>query len=106
YTDRCGTPNGRGLTVTVSRRRVFTQSERARRMPASPIRKLVPLADAAKARGTRVYHLTIGQPDIETPACMRDRLKQMDARFLEYSPSGGTPAYLRSLQKYYERRLG
>ena len=86
--------------------RLFALSGRARRMPRSPIRKLVPLADAAKARGTKVYHLNIGQPDIETPACMRDRLKQMDARVLEYSPSAGTPEFLRSLQRYYERRLG
>jgi len=75
-------------------------------MPASPIRKLVPLADAAKARGTKVYHLNIGQPDIETPACMRDRLKKMDTKVLEYSPSAGTPEFLRSLQLYYQRRLG
>ena len=81
-------------------------SRRAREMPASPIRKLAPLADAAKARGTKVYHLNIGQPDIETPACMRDRLKQLDAKVLEYSPSMGTPQFLRSLQRYYERRLG
>lgn len=81
-------------------------SERARRMPASPIRKLAPLAEAAKARGTRVYHLNIGQPDIETPACIRDRLKQIDARVLEYSPSTGTPEFLLSLQRYYERRVG
>src|SRR5439155_10451728 len=45
-------------------------SRRAQRMPASPIRSLAPLAEAAKARGVRVYHLNIGQPDIETPACM------------------------------------
>ncbi|MGZ7030974.1 MAG: pyridoxal phosphate-dependent aminotransferase [Thermoanaerobaculia bacterium] len=81
-------------------------SRRARLMPASPIRKLAPLADLAKSRGTRVYHLNIGQPDIETPACMRDRLKQLDAKVLEYSPSAGTPEFVRSLQKYYERRLG
>jgi aspartate aminotransferase len=93
------------MTVTATGRS-FALSERARRMPASPIRKLVPLADAAKARGTKVYHLNIGQPDIETPACMRDRLRQMDQKVLEYSPSAGTPEYLRSLQKYYERRLG
>ena len=86
--------------------RLFALSGRATRMPASPIRKLVPLSDAAKARGTKVYHLNIGQPDIETPACMRDRLKQMDAKVLEYSPSSGTPEFLRSLQRYYERRLG
>lgn len=75
-------------------------------MPASPIRKLVPLADAAKARGTRVLHLNIGQPDIDTPRCMLDRLAQIDDRVIEYSPSTGTPAFLRSIRKYYERRLG
>ncbi|HET8774249.1 MAG TPA: pyridoxal phosphate-dependent aminotransferase [Thermoanaerobaculia bacterium] len=81
-------------------------SRRALQMPASPIRKLAPLAEAAKARGTRVLHLNIGQPDIETPACMRDRLKQIETRVLEYSPSTGTPEFIRSLQRYYERRLG
>ena len=75
-------------------------------MPASPIRKLAPLADTAKARGTRIYHLNIGQPDIETPASMRDRLKTIDDRVLEYSPSPGTPAFLQSLRRYYARRLG
>jgi aspartate aminotransferase len=94
-------------SVTVPEtKRVFSLSGRGRRMPASPIRKLAPLAEAAKARGTMVYHLNIGQPDIETPACMRDRLKQMDEKVLEYSPSCGTPEYLRSLQRYYQRRLG
>jgi aspartate aminotransferase len=75
-------------------------------MPASPIRRLAPFADAAKARGTRVLHLNIGQPDIETPSCMRDRLKQIESKVLEYSPSSGTPEFLRSLHRYYERRLG
>ncbi len=87
-------------------RRVPGLSRRALEMPASPIRKLAPLAEAAKARGTRVLHLNIGQPDIETPACMRERLKQIDTRVLEYSPSTGTPEFIRSLQRYYERRLG
>ncbi|MGZ8831956.1 MAG: aminotransferase class I/II-fold pyridoxal phosphate-dependent enzyme, partial [Thermoanaerobaculia bacterium] len=87
---------GRGLAI----------SRRARLMPASPIRKLQPLADAARARGTRVFQLNIGQPDIETPACMLDRLKTLDTRVIEYSPSTGTPEYLRSLQRYYERQLG
>ena len=81
-------------------------SRRALAMPASPIRKLAPLAEAAKARGTRVYHLNIGQPDIETPACIRDRLKQLDSRVLEYSPSTGTPEFIRSLERYYEKRVG
>ncbi|MEK6374835.1 MAG: pyridoxal phosphate-dependent aminotransferase [Acidobacteriota bacterium] len=88
------------------RRRAAALSARARRIPASPIRCLAPLADAAKARGTRVYHLNIGQPDIETPAPMLARLKQIDARVLEYSPSPGTPEFLRSLQRYYARRVG
>jgi aspartate aminotransferase len=94
--DETTTRAGKGLEL----------SRRARLMPASPIRRLAPLAEAAKARGTRVYHLNIGQPDIETPACLRDRLKQLDERVLEYSPSTGTPEYLRSLQRYYERRVG
>jgi aspartate aminotransferase len=81
-------------------------SQRAHRMPASPIRKLAPLAELAKSRGTRVLHLNIGQPDIETPACMRDRLHQLEDKVLEYSPSTGTPAFLESLQGYYQRRLG
>jgi aspartate aminotransferase len=87
-------------------RRAPGLSRRAQEMPASPIRKLAPLADAAKARGTHVLHLNIGQPDIETPACMRDRLKVLESRVLEYSPSSGTPEFLRSLATYYERRLG
>lgn len=87
-------------------RRAPGLSRRAHEMPASPIRKLAPLAEAAKARGTRVLHLNIGQPDIETPACMLDRLKQLDARVLEYSPSTGTPEFLQSLAQYYERRVG
>jgi aspartate aminotransferase len=86
--------------------RAFALSRRAHLMPASPIRKLAPLADAAKARGIKVYHLNIGQPDIETPACMRDRLKQLESKVLEYSPSTGTPEFIRSLQRYYQRRLG
>jgi aspartate aminotransferase len=81
-------------------------SRRAQAMPASPIRRLAPLAEAAKARGVRVYHLNIGQPDIETPACMRARLRELDEKVLEYSPSPGTPEFLRSLRRYYETRLG
>jgi len=86
--------------------RAFALSRRADAMPASPIRKLAPLADAARGRGTRVLHLNIGQPDIETPACMRDRLHQIEDKVLAYSPSSGTPEFVRSLQRYYERRLG
>src|SRR5437870_12392593 len=87
-------------------RRALAISDRGRELPQSPIRKLAPLADAAKRRGTKVYHLNIGQPDIETPACMLDRLKQIDDRVLAYSPSSGTPAFLQSLRSYYEHRLG
>jgi aspartate aminotransferase len=92
--------------TSLETRRAPGLSRRAHEMPASPIRRLAPLADAAKARGTRVLHLNIGQPDIETPACMRDRLHQLESKVLEYSPSTGTPEFLLSLQRYYERRLG
>src|SRR5688572_5635385 len=81
----------------------FAVSRRGTRMPSSPIRKLAPLADAAKQRGTRVYHLNIGQPDIETPAPMRERLHQSQEKVYEYSPSGGTPEYLSMLQTYYAK---
>ncbi len=90
--------------TTVSTR--LSLSTRAQQMPASPIRKLAPLAELAKSRGTHVYHLNIGQPDIETPACIRDRLHQIEAKVLEYTPSTGTPEFVRSLGRYYERRLG
>jgi aspartate aminotransferase len=59
-----------------------------------------------KSRGTKVYHLNIGQPDIETPACIRERLHQIEAKVLEYTPSTGTPEYVRSLRRYYEQRVG
>ena len=86
--------------------RAFAVSRRAQAMPASPIRKLAPLAELAKSRGTKVYHLNIGQPDIETPACMLDRLKLIEDKVLEYSPSTGTPAFLDSLRQYYVNRVG
>jgi aspartate aminotransferase len=94
------------MTTIQEKVRAFTVSRRAREMPASPIRKLAPLAELAKARGTKVYHLNIGQPDIETPACMLDRLKQIEDKVLEYSPSTGTPEFLESLQRYYEQQVG
>jgi aspartate aminotransferase len=81
-----------------------TVSPRGRAMPASPIRKLAPLADAAKRRGVRVYHLNIGQPDLETPAALRAKLAGVEP-VLAYSPSGGTPEYLAALATYY-RSLG
>ena len=76
-------------------------STRGRAMPASPIRKLMPLADEAKGRGVKVYHLNIGQPDIETPEAMRRRLA-LAPKVLAYSPSGGTSDFLAALQAYYE----
>lgn len=77
-------------------------SRRAEQMPASPIRKLAPLADDAKKRGVTVYHLNIGQPDLETPEVMRRRLRELP-KVLAYSPSGGTPEYLAAIQGYYAR---
>jgi len=79
-------------------------SERGRKMPASPIRKLMPLADEAKRRGVKVYHLNIGQPDLETPPAMRAKLAQAPSTFA-YSPSAGTAECLATLREYY-RRLG
>jgi aspartate aminotransferase len=76
-------------------------STRAREMPASPIRKLMPLADEAKTRGTHVYHLNIGQPDLETPPAMREKLRQLSDKVYAYTPSGGTSEYLVTLQQYY-----
>jgi aspartate aminotransferase len=73
-------------------------------MPASPIRKLMPLAEAAKRRGVHVYHLNIGQPDLETPPAIRERLRLLESETVyAYTPSGGTPEYLESLRKYYSR---
>ena len=69
-------------------------------MPASPIRKLMPLADEAKRRGTHIFHLNIGQPDLETPPALRSKLAAVD-RVIAYTPSGGTPEYLAALQGYY-----
>jgi aspartate aminotransferase len=80
-------------------------SNRGRLMPASPIRRLMPLADEARRRGVHVYHLNIGQPDIETPLEMRARLHEIQDKVLAYTPSAGTPEYLQALQGYY-RRLG
>ena len=77
-----------------------TVSPRGRAMPASPIRKLAPLAEEAKRRGVRVFHLNIGQPDLETPAALRSKLAAAD-RVLAYTPSGGTPEYLAALCDYY-----
>lgn len=72
-------------------------------MPPSPIRKLVPYAEAAKKRGVRVYHLNIGQPDIETPPAILDAVRNADIKVLEYSHSAGNESYRRKLVEYYQR---
>ena len=79
-----------------------TISPRARNMPASPIRRLMPVADEAKKRGVHVFHLNIGQPDIETPEVMRAQLGRAE-KVLAYTPSGGTPEYLEALRTYYRK---
>lgn len=78
-------------------------SQRGQIMPESPIRKLVPLSNAAKARGTKVYHLNIGQPDLPTPQEGLDVLKTVDRKVLEYSPSEGLLTLRQKLAKYYKR---
>jgi len=78
-------------------------SRRAIETPASPIRRLVPYADRAKARGIKVYHLNIGQPDIETPAEMMDGYRNVDIKVLSYGPSQGLKEYIDALVLYYGR---
>ena len=78
-------------------------SQRAVQMPASPIRKLVPLAEAAAARGTKIYHLNIGQPDLPTPEVGLQALKHIDRKVLEYSPSDGYRSLREKLVSYYEQ---
>ena len=78
-------------------------SQRGQIMPASPIRKLVPLSNAAKARGVKVYHLNIGQPDLPSPQEGLDALKRIDRATLEYSPSEGLLSLREKLATYYKR---
>lgn len=78
-------------------------SKRGQEMPASPIRRLVPLADRAKARGIKVYHLNIGQPDVPTPPEAFEALKHIDRKVLEYSPSAGLLSLRKKLRQYYKR---
>ena len=78
-------------------------SNRGQQMPQSPIGKLVPLADKAKERGIKVYHLNIGQPDLPTPQCGIDALKHIDRTILEYSPSQGYLSYREKLVDYYKK---
>ncbi|MBX2939044.1 MAG: pyridoxal phosphate-dependent aminotransferase [Ferruginibacter sp.] len=82
---------------------MLTISHRGTEMPASPIRKLVPYAEAAKKKGTKVYHLNIGQPDIETPPSIMDAVRQCKLPVLEYSHSAGNESYRRKLVEYYAK---
>ena len=76
-------------------------SHRGRIMPASPIRKLVPYAEVAKSKGIKIYHLNIGQPDIETPKLILDAVRNSDFKVLEYSHSAGNESYRKRLVEYY-----
>ncbi len=78
-------------------------SVRGLEMPESPIRKLAPLAAKAKERGIKVYHLNIGQPDLPTPQCALDALKNIDLKVLAYSPSQGYKSYREKLCGYYSK---
>ena len=78
-------------------------SQRGKEMPSSPIRRLTPLANEAKARGVKVYHLNIGQPDLPTPQKALDALKTVDRKVLEYSPSQGFLSLREKLQTYYRK---
>src|SRR5215510_13598926 len=78
-------------------------SQRGQVMPPSPIRKLVPFAEAAKKKGIKVFHLNIGQPDIETPPAILDAVRKADIKVLEYSHSAGNESYRKKLVNYYKR---
>lgn len=78
-------------------------SIRGTEMPSSPIRKLAPLAEDAKRRGIKVYHLNIGQPDLPTPQVGIDAIKNIDRKILEYSPSQGYRSYREKLVNYYAK---
>lgn len=78
-------------------------SHRGELMPPSPIRKLVPFAEAAKKKGIKVYHLNIGQPDIETPKLLLDAVRNFDFKVLEYSHSAGNESYRKKLVQYYKK---
>ncbi len=77
-------------------------SRKADQMPASPIRKLVPYAETAKKAGVKIYHLNIGQPDIETPTLLMDAIRNSDIKVLEYSHSAGIESYRKKLATYYQ----
>ena len=78
-----------------------TLSQKSMDMPASPIRKLVPYAEVAQKKGVKIYHLNIGQPDIETPDQYWKAVKAFSSKVLEYSHSAGNESYRRKLAEYY-----
>lgn len=78
-------------------------SSKGEHMPESPIRKLIPYAEKAKQNGVHIYHLNIGQPDIETPQVMLDAVRNNDLKVIEYSHSAGMESYRRKLAEYYKR---
>ncbi|MEI6173894.1 MAG: pyridoxal phosphate-dependent aminotransferase [Bacteroidota bacterium] len=80
-----------------------TISQRGQSCPPSPIRKLVPFSDEAKKKGIKVYHLNIGQPDIETPPNVLDKIRNTDLKVIEYSHSAGMLSYRKKLAEYYKR---
>jgi aspartate aminotransferase len=78
-------------------------SDKGKKMPASPIRKLVPYAEEAKRKGRKVYHLNIGQPDIPTPEVAMNAIRNIDLKVVEYSHSAGNESYRRKLAGYYQK---
>ena len=78
-------------------------SEKGKMIPASPIRKLVPFADKAKAKGTHVYHLNIGQPDIATPEIALEAIRKIDIPVLAYTASGGNNSLRAKFAEYYQK---
>ena len=89
-------PNFRPLTMPEI-------SQRGRQMPQSPIRKLAPLAEAAEARGVKIYRLNIGQPDLPSPRAALDAIRSIDRTVLEYSPSQGFLSLRQKLTGYYAK---
>ena len=81
---------------------MLTISKKGQEIPASPIRKLVPFSDAAKQKGIKVYHLNIGQPDIETTSYALDAVKKYSEKVIKYSNSAGELSYRKKICKYYE----
>lgn len=81
---------------------MLTLSRKADKMPASPIRKLVPYAEEAKKRGVKVYHLNIGQPDIDSPKGALDAVRNLKETYIPYPHSAGIESYRKGLAKYYQ----